>query len=45
METRKYLEAVAFTSFLNSNDDAERHDADLTVFPRADVVACKYKGN
>jgi hypothetical protein len=39
METRKYLESVAFTSFLNSNDDDERHDDDLIVFPRANVVA------
>ena len=35
METRKYLESAAFTSFLHINDDAEHHDDD----PRANVVA------
>jgi hypothetical protein len=39
METRKYLESVAFTVFLNNNDDDERHTDDLTVFPRANVAA------
>jgi hypothetical protein len=39
METRKYLESVASTSFLNNNDDDERYDDDIIVFLRAILVA------